>query len=449
MEVAEVAPGRSRAKVLSGLGLLLVLALSAFLQFSVVTRSTASIPMVSDAADYFSYAYNLKHFGVYSSALSWTPEAPPGGIVPDSLRSPGYPLFLLAIPGLDTSAAYLHRVSMVQAMLGIASVWFVFLIAARFLRPGWSHLAAAITAISPHLANISTYLLTESLFLFFLLASIHVSLLALRSQRKATLFAAGLLWGVCGLVRPTVLLLPPLFVLSAWLLPTLRSWRVSALIMAAGFFLVQAPWLVRNQVTPMDPEQGSLLVWSLHHGSYPNFMYNDRPESLGWPFRFDPDSERAERDLPSVLADICGKFREHPLTYAKWYLLGKPGTFLSWGYVQGTDIYVFDATRTPYKEDALFSAIRSVALYLHWPLMLLGLGAALGIFVRPRWFGLQGHALVAVRVVAIIVLYAIGFHMIVAPYPRYGVPFRPLLYILAVAMISAPFTIRQRLVAGF
>ena len=119
--------------------LLLILALAALVQFTVVARSQSEMPMVSDAADYFSYAYNLKHFGVYSNALTWAGEPPPGGVLPDALRSPGYPLFLLAIPGLDASDAYLHRVELVQAALGVLSVWLVFLIGAHFLSPGWSY----------------------------------------------------------------------------------------------------------------------------------------------------------------------------------------------------------------------------------------------------------------------------------------------------------------------
>jgi hypothetical protein len=39
--------------------------------------------------------------------------------------------------------------------------------------------------------------------------------------------------------------------------------------------------------------------------------------------------------------------------------------------------------------------------------------------------------------VAIVVAYAVGFHIVVAPFPRYGVPFRPLLYLLAMLPLLA------------
>lgn len=422
----------------------LVLAISAYVQFSVVTHTTTSLPMASDSADYFSYAYNLKHSGTYSSALSWTPEPPPGGITPDSLRSPGYPLFLLAIPGLDATSAYLKRVSLVQAGLGVGSVLLVFLLASRVLRPGWSHAAALATAISPHLANMSTYLLTEGLFLFLLLASLLVSLAALRSRSRKSLLLGGVLWGLCTLVRPTVMFVVPLFLLATIALPRLRHAHFGAAMILVGFLLVQLPWLVRNQVTTLDTSQGSLMVGTLHHGSYPNFMYEDRPETLGWPFRYDPTSVAAERDLGSVLVDIAGKFRREPALYAHWYLLGKPGTFLSWGYVQGEDIYVHDPVRSPYKDEPLFAGMRLVAMLMHWPLMLLGVCSAIAVWWRPRWLALEGDPLIVAQAISAVVLYAIAFHIVAAPYPRYGVPFRPLITVLALALASAPFVRKHK-----
>jgi 4-amino-4-deoxy-L-arabinose transferase-like glycosyltransferase len=403
----------------------------------VVTESKVSLPMVSDASEYFSYAYNLRHFGVYSDDLTWAGEPPPGGLHADSLRTPGYPLFLLAIPGLDTSAAWVARVQLVQAALGVASVWLVYLLARRFLRAGWAHAAALLAAISPHLANLNACLLSEGLFLFLLLCSLLASVEALRKPHRWRFALAGLAWGACALVRPSVLLLPPLLLLGCWLAPRLRDWRAPALLLVAVFLAVQAPWFLRNRVTPMDPGQGSLLVWSIHHGSYPDFMYEGRPETLGWPFRADPRSLEAERSMGNLGRDLAAKFRAQPAAMLRWYLLGKPGALLSWGFVQGHDIYVYEVEHSPYAERPAFAALRLVSLLLHWPLMLAGLAAAGVAWWRPRWLGLEGEALVAARVLAAVVLYAIAFHLVVAPYPRYGVPFRPLLFALALAWPAA------------
>jgi hypothetical protein len=47
--------------------------------------------------------------------------------------------------------------------------------------------------------------------------------------------------------------------------------------------------------------------------------------------------------------------------------------------------------------------------------------------------------------VGIVVAYAIGFHVVVAPFPRYGMPFHPLLYLLAMLPLLAVARRRSRL----
>ena len=217
--------GARGAGTWSAVLLAMVLAITAYVHFTVATQSSVPMPMVSDASEYFSYAYNLKNHGVYSDDLTWAGETPPGGMHADSLRTPGYPLFLLAIPGLDASDAYLARVVRVQAALGIGSVLLFFFVARRFLRPGWSHAAALLMGTNPHLANLETNLLSETLFLFLLLASTLATLVALDQRGRARFIAAGLLWGLCALVRPTVLLLPPLLFLASWPWPGARDLR--------------------------------------------------------------------------------------------------------------------------------------------------------------------------------------------------------------------------------
>jgi len=428
----------------SSLLLVAVLAIAAYVHFTVVTQSVVPIPMASDASAYFSYAYNLKYHGVYSDDQSWAGETSPAGIQADSLSTPGYPLFLLAIPGLDTSNAYLERVGRVQAVLGVFSVLVFFLLASRFLRPGWSHAATLLMGTSPHLANLETNLLSETLFLFFLLASALATVRAFERQRRLAFVLAGVSWGVCALVRPAVLGLPVLLLAACWLAPRLRAWRMHALWLCAAFVLVQSPWFVRNQVTALDPAQGNLLVWSVHHGSYPDLMYHGRPETLGWPFRADPNSLEAEHSWPNLLKDLEAKFRAEPMRMARWYLIGKAGTFLSWGHVQGVDVYIYEPTRTPWRERPGFALLRVIALLLHWPLMLAGVAAALLVWWRPGWLRLQGGPLFSARLVSAVVLYAIAFHMVVASYPRYGMPFWPFLQALALAWLAAPFTARAR-----
>jgi hypothetical protein len=183
------------------------------------------------------------------------------------------------------------------------------------------------------------------------------------------------------------------------------------------------------------------MVAFLNYGAYPNFMYEGRIESYGIPYRFDPDKARIERDLPSVLAHIASRFREQPLTYLRWYLIGKPGFFLSWTNIDlAGDVLMYSVKQTPYFDNPRFHWLRFAALLMHWPLMLVGFTGALWILVNPNAFRLKPGPLLEARLVAGVFAYSLAFHMVGAPLPRYGIPFRPLLYPMAILVIWAIWT---------
>lgn len=419
--------------------LVLILCLSALVQLTVVARTVVDIPLRVDAGDYFSYAYNLSHHGVYSIARTWQSDAAAQAPIADSYRPPGYPLFLTMIGTPEPTGAYVRRVSLVQAGLGVLSVLFSYLIAVRFLGRNWALVVALLCALSPRLAIISTYLLSESLFVFLLLGSVLSLIKALESRSRWLFVVTGVLWGLCSLVRPTSELLPPLLLIAVFVLPRLRQFRLSAVLAFACFSAVLAPWIIRNQSPWVSKPTANLMVRALAHGSYPGFMYEGQQRSFGFPYRFDPNSEAIARDLPTILKHVADRFRAQPATYAGWYLIGKPALFLSWGDVQERDIFIYPVMRTPYIDDARFATIRRVALGLHLPLMILGLAGAALILWRPRLVAFDEPSARAAGVVALVVLYAVAFHMAVAPLPRYAIPFLPLLYSLAILACRAVY----------
>lgn len=411
--------------------LVLVLAIAAFVQLTTVSRTTVISPLHADAADYFSYAWNLRDYGTYSSARTWPPMTHPESIAPDKLRSPGYPLFLLAVGKPSPDRAFLLRVEFVQAGLGILTVLLVYLLGARFLERGPALAAAALTAISPHLAVMSTYILTESLFTLLLVASLYALVAAVQSGRRSLFVATGLLWGVCSLVRPTAQFFPVLLLAYALAMPSLRRFAGSALLAFACFVAVLAPWLIRNQSPALAHPTVSLMVNTLAHGSYPDFKYQGRPETYGYPYRFDPGIKSITKDLPSVLGYIEGRFRAEPRRYLSWYLYGKPRTFLSWENVEGFDVLLYPVSRTPMYQDRSIIALRMLSYYLHWPLMLLALGTSIALLVRRVRRALPLKEAIAACIGAGLFLYGIAFHMVAASFPRYAIPFRPLAYALA------------------
>ena len=415
--------------------LLLVLSLSAFIQFTVVSRTIADVPIRADASEYFSYAYNLHNFGVYSIQKTWTLPPETSEPVPDKLRSPGYPLFLLATGVPEPTSTYLRRVTMVQAALGVLSVLLTYLIAVNFLTRPLALAVALLAAINPSLATISTYLLSESLFLFLLLAGVLSLIRSIRDPVPWKFFATGLVWGLCALARPTMEFLPWLLFIAVFIVPSWRRFAKPGAIAIAGFLLVASPWIIRN--LSVEQPGASLMIKTLAHGSYPNFMYDNKPESFGFPYRFDPDAAENSKDLGAILHHIADRFENEPATYFRWYLLGKPYFFLSLENVQSWDIFIYPVLQTPYADDARFEALREVGLKVHWPLVFLALLGIALLAHSPLWRSYRAGGRTAAGIVGLVIVYAIGFHMIAAPFPRYSIPFRPLIFALAAIPVQA------------
>jgi 4-amino-4-deoxy-L-arabinose transferase-like glycosyltransferase len=418
--------------------LALVVLLSAYIQFSVVARTSIDGPVRSDAIKYVAYAWNLKHYQTFSHAPFWT-EAPSANPAPDNLTLPGYPVFLSALLGTKVDQGFLDRVTNVQAALGVATCVITLLLALRLMPFGFAVTAGLLTATSPHLATISTYVLTEGLFTFLLTTALYLGARALvpgNNLRRVAL--AGAMLGLASMVRPQMQVFPWLLLGLSLVVPRCRAYRKKTAIYLACFLLVTMPWQLRNLGVEHAPGDPDLLVTSLYHGSFPGLMYEDDPRTAGYAYSHDPEAARHGASLPAVIAYIADNFQQHPLRYARWYLIGKPVSFLSWADpANAGDIYIFPAMTSPYRSESFFIRVHLLAYWIHWPLMLLALGAMFVAGWRPELLTAVPAQQTMMRFLALTLAYVLVMHMLGAPYPRYGIPFRPLVYLLAVAMLSA------------
>jgi hypothetical protein len=166
-------------------------------------------------------------------------------------------------------------------------------------------------------------------------------------------------------------------------------------------------------------------------------MYERDPRTRGFPYRYDPQARELQRDLRSALGHVARRAAAHPLRYAGWYLLGKPYYFLSLEDVQSFDIQIYALSSSPWYERTEFAVVAAASRALHWPTTLAAL-AAIGLLAwRPRILRLGEGERLAAGLLAVMILYAIAVHMVAAPFPRYGIPFRPVMYILALLALRA------------
>jgi hypothetical protein len=255
-------------------------------------------------------------------------------------------------------------------------------------------------------------------------------LLAHALCRQNTVWAviAGFLLGLSALSRATTEYLP-LFMLPFLFWATDRRSFVRVVLPTAGIALaVIAAWKLRNLIAIGAFSDPTLMVSALHHGIYPEFQFNGIPETRGIPYRFDPFTSRIS-GAGSILTELVRRAAGEPLPYVWWYLIGKQVSLLSWNMIDGMgDIFIYPITASPYLDQSLFQATRVAALWLHAPLSIAAVAGCGIALIRPNWLGLAEATRMPAQLVAMLVLYFFAIHVVGAPYPRYGIPLRPLIY---------------------
>lgn len=411
--------------------LIAILILAAWLRITTVAETKVIAPVRADAAQYIAYAHNLETQGIYSRQLPGSS----GQILPDAVRSPGYPLFLtLFIDDLD--AEELQAAVWAQVALSLLTVLFCYLLCRLCLGTSTALIAALLTAISPHLINANIYLLTETIFAFLLILGIYLIGLAYDKHKVWLWICAGITIAASALVRPIM----QYFVLALPLLLLFHDdkrapWK-GFIWFTVGFLAIYSWWPIRNLATLGLWSDPRLMINFFHHGHYPYFMYEKNPLTFGFPYRADPMSAELGASIGSAVAGIWARIIADPATYLQWFLLGKPIAFWSWGIVNGAGgIFIYSVSASPFLDGDLLPFLLQGMRLLH-PFILLAALLCLGIiFLSSVRKHLSHGSLFSIQLTLFVLIYFTGLHMIGAPFPRYSIPLRPLLYIAACATV--------------
>jgi 4-amino-4-deoxy-L-arabinose transferase-like glycosyltransferase len=181
---------------------------------------------------------------------------------PTAERPPLYPLLLAMV--FRVLGERLGAVYAVQVVLDALSCLFIYLIGRRLFGEWPGLVAAALAVPYASLVAATRLVLSETLFIFLLLAGLWALVEALEHPRRWRLAACGALIGLAALTRGTALLLPlalavPLAARLGWR-RALPSWGW----LLAGFLVVLAPWMARNwrvfhAVVPVATQTGKVL----------------------------------------------------------------------------------------------------------------------------------------------------------------------------------------------
>lgn len=410
--------GKAERGVLVGI----VVVVALLLRAGFVATATVQNPLRADAGQYAQYARNLCEHGVHSLATTTPPP-------PDSFRPPGYPFVLALCRWLGGEAGWQALAIAVQVALGSLTVLLVYRLARQFVGFAPALLAAALTALSPHLVVSAAYVLTECVTTF-LVALAFWLLLGARGLARRTLAAVA--FGTVVLCNETLVVLP-----IAVALAMAPGGRRRALLWLGAALLPLLAWTVRNQVQPLALRGGERMTASISHGSYPGMVFRD-PRWFGFPYREDP-AQPAFGASWAGLVDVLGpRIAEQPLRYARWYLLEKPAWLWGWSMVQGRDVLIYDVADSPYERQPVVQATHAAMRWLHLPVMLLAAATAVGVLARWQRADV-GRRAVAAAVVATTLAY-----VLVIPDPRYLQPVRPLVFVLAAVGMAAALAACRR-----
>ncbi len=435
MQLSNIQKYLSKYRLAISLVAIFIVALT--LRIIMVNDTVVINPLRADAGEYYLYSVNLKQYGVYSLADNilhdekkhQTPQ-------PDANRTPGYSLFIYPFVDFPPTKDMFDHVLLLQAFLSALTVLIAFMFFQSFLAWWGALLAAGMVALSPHLVAANIYVLTETLFTFFLVSLIYSLANLQKKQDISWSISTGILLGCTMLVKPTLsyfllLLIPTLFILF----PLKKTIRIAVLIFISCY-VVYGPWLIRNVISVPETAKSTKAMDSIHKGMYPNIMFRDDPKTFGYPNRADPDWIK-RRDMKSVIGEISRRFSEEPLRYLHWYLIGKPIVFLSWNMVVGMgDIFVYPVQTSPYHTSKIFYFTHRLMYWLHWPLMLLALFALI-ITCTPYASRYMSDSQVTVaRISSLVILYFLAIHVVGLPLPRYAIPIRPVMYGMAMLGVS-------------
>lgn len=214
-----------------------------------------------DMVQYDTLGLNLAH----SRGFSLSVVAP---YVPTMYREPLYPLCLSVIYRLSG-----HRVGaaiFIQMLFHAATAVLAYLIACRIFPGKAALLAGVLVAVFPTLANMASYLLSETFFTFELCLCILLLSLALERQSVASFCVCGIAFGCLTLTRTIVIFLPVVILSIVFLCRVFRRagmkrFAIGCVCFAVMYAGVVSVWPIRNKMV-FDAfsmaGRGGMVLWS-------------------------------------------------------------------------------------------------------------------------------------------------------------------------------------------
>jgi ABC-type maltose transport system permease subunit len=214
------------------------------------------------------------------------------------------------------------------------------------------------------------------------------------------------------------------------------------------FSLFPLFWTLRNSINlPADAMKGSRrAISTLTHGTYPDFIHKSQRFKY-FPYREDPKQPEYSESLENFAKIFWHRFKQRPTRYLKWYFIEKPYYLWSWNILQGQgDVYVYPVKTSLYYTSWPADLTKKIIELIHPVILILTLLAIplFGFQLRMQEHAFPGSLNLFIFVT---VLYYTAIYTIFAPWPRYSVPLRPELYLLALWVIKTGMDIVRPIIS--
>ena len=166
--------------------------------------------------------------------------------LPDSVRTPGFPLILAA-----TKLAFnsFTAVIFLQILLSIALIILAYRLCLLISgKETLALIAAGLMAFEPYSIYINLSVLTETWFATLLVAGAYVASRFIRTPTVWNMALASALFGLAALVRPIGQFLPVVLVFLVLIRMAPREYAKYLAVAVIPFLIVVGPWLVRNEI---------------------------------------------------------------------------------------------------------------------------------------------------------------------------------------------------------
>jgi 4-amino-4-deoxy-L-arabinose transferase-like glycosyltransferase len=258
-------------------GLLVLIVLNGWASLTTVNRTR--VVEGTDAAQYDKLARGLEADRGFST------DGPP--FDPTFYREPGYPLFLAVAYRLSSenqNITAMLQVGVLALTAGLTAV-----LGARLFGPLAGLAAGGLLGFSPEAINYASTLLSETLFTFFLIATLALAVRARARPRHADVLLVGLGLGIAAFTRAFALgLVVPLALALAWdgRRTRARVFLGRAGLVVAGAVFVLAPWVVRNWVAVGRPaltsRSGVVVIRRMPRAAEPAAAYAAWFQAAAW-----------------------------------------------------------------------------------------------------------------------------------------------------------------------